>query len=180
MVRLFKADIHGVMDQLEDKGLLLKQHLRDMEKVLGQKEARLKKMAVSRSRVEQECERYKQETEKLEQDIEVAIKRGKDDMARMLITRSGSMAGHRDELGRLLERQDREIARFRDCVEKQRLQYEQIKHRSAEYFHKAEQQEWEETMSAIIPSGIYQELRSEEIELELLQRKEAIKGGERS
>ena len=26
-VRIFKADIHGVMDQLEDKGLLLKQYL---------------------------------------------------------------------------------------------------------------------------------------------------------
>jgi len=34
IIQLFKADIHGVMDQLEDQGLLLKQHLRDMEESL--------------------------------------------------------------------------------------------------------------------------------------------------
>jgi phage shock protein A len=38
--RLFKADIHGIMDQIEDQGLLLKQHLRDMEESLVQKEAK--------------------------------------------------------------------------------------------------------------------------------------------
>ena len=38
MLRLCKADVHGVMDQLEDKGLLLKQYLREMETSLGHKE----------------------------------------------------------------------------------------------------------------------------------------------
>jgi hypothetical protein len=37
IIRLFKADIHGVMDQIEDQGLLLKQHLRDMEDSLVQR-----------------------------------------------------------------------------------------------------------------------------------------------
>jgi len=35
LVRIFKADLHGVMDQLEDQGLLLKQHLRDMQAALN-------------------------------------------------------------------------------------------------------------------------------------------------
>ena len=39
MVNIFKADIHGVMDQFEDRVLLLKQHLRDMAQTLNQKEA---------------------------------------------------------------------------------------------------------------------------------------------
>jgi phage shock protein A len=42
IVRICKADIHGVMDHIEDQGLLLKQHLRDMEKALSEKEAGLK------------------------------------------------------------------------------------------------------------------------------------------
>ena len=38
MLRLWKADLHGVMDQLEDKALVLKQYLREMEVSLKQKQ----------------------------------------------------------------------------------------------------------------------------------------------
>ena len=41
MVNIFKADVHGVVDQFEDQGLLLKQYLRDMAEALSQKEAEL-------------------------------------------------------------------------------------------------------------------------------------------
>ncbi len=70
LMKLFKADIHGVMDQLENQGLLLKQHLRDMEESLGQKEARLKKMLLSRNLAQQDHDKSEKETENLEQDLE--------------------------------------------------------------------------------------------------------------
>ena len=34
ITRLCRSDLHGVMDQLEDKNLLLKQYLREMEEAL--------------------------------------------------------------------------------------------------------------------------------------------------
>ena len=37
MYRIWKADIHGIMDQMEDKGLLLRQHLREMEEELARR-----------------------------------------------------------------------------------------------------------------------------------------------
>ena len=80
-VRLCKADVHGVMDQLEDKGLLLKQYLRDMEEELSQKEARLRKLVVSRDKLQQDYDKYSEECEKLDQDIESALKKDKDDIA---------------------------------------------------------------------------------------------------
>ena len=64
VLRIFKADIHGVMDQLEDKGLLLKQYLRDMAEALEQKEAGLKKMNLSRSQAQRERDKYNQDIEK--------------------------------------------------------------------------------------------------------------------
>ncbi|MBT8331851.1 MAG: hypothetical protein KJP06_05930, partial [Deltaproteobacteria bacterium] len=42
LIRLFKADLHGVVDQIENQELLLKQHLRDMQTALIKKEAKLK------------------------------------------------------------------------------------------------------------------------------------------
>ena len=83
--RLFKADIHGVMDQIEDQGLLLKQHLRDMEESLVQKEAKLKQMCFARDQAQQDYEKGIKESNNLEQDLEVAIRKDRDDIARMLI-----------------------------------------------------------------------------------------------
>ena len=80
VLRICKADIHGVMDQLEDKELLLKQYLRDMAEALEQKEARLKKMNLSRSHAVRKRDKYNQDIEKLDQDLEVAIKRDKDNL----------------------------------------------------------------------------------------------------
>ena len=177
IVRICKADIHGVMDQLEDQGLLLKQYLRDMEKALFQKEARLKKMVASRRQTQQELEKYKQEIEKIEQDLTASIEKDRDDIARLLIRKLKPMTSHMDELQRHTEVLDQEIVQLQDGVEKQRLQYEQFQLKSKEFVHKAEQQEWEKRLSSIIPNSITRDLPEEEVELELLQRKEAIRGG---
>src|SRR6056300_1747917 len=90
--RLFKADIHGVMDQIEDQGLLLKQHLRDMEEALVQKEAKLKQMCFAKDQARQDYEKGKNESNNLEQDLGVAIRKDRDDIARMLIKKLKPLA----------------------------------------------------------------------------------------
>ena len=85
VVRIFKADVHGVMDQLEDRQLLLKQHLRDMAEALSLKEVRLNEMLASRKQAQQDRDKYGRQSQALEQDLAVAIQKDKDDIARMLI-----------------------------------------------------------------------------------------------
>ena len=185
MVRLFKADIHGVMDHLEDKGLLLKQHLREMEEALSQKQAQLTKMKKSRNHLIQEQEKHGKDSEKLEQDIEVAIKGDKDDIARRLIKRNKPLADHLRALDQMIERMDAQIANLEDCLKHQRLSCERIKHRSEEYFLRAEQRMSEENLTFIRASGRFHgpdhDLDygpdKEEIELELSRRKDALGQG---
>ncbi len=177
IVRICKADIHGVMDHIEDQGLLLKQHLRDMEKALSQKEARLKNMMASRRRSQREYEKYKSESQKIEQDLTASIEKERDDIARLLIRKLKQLAVHKDEIGRYIEVLDQDIAQLQDFLEKQQLQYEQLQLKSKEFFHKTEQKEFEYNLSSIIPDNNSQDLSEEEVELELLQRKEAIVGG---
>jgi len=178
-MRLCKADIHGVMDHLEDKALVLKQHLRDMEEEVNRKEARLNKIIASRDHAQREHEKFIQESEKMEKDIAVAIEKEKDDIARVLIKKLKPVAYHRDELGRHVETLDREITQFGKSVEEQRLQCEQLKLRCADYLRAAEREQWEKTVSNIVPHSVSRQPSEEEVELELLQRKESIKGGEK-
>jgi phage shock protein A len=180
VLRIFKADIHGVMDQLEDRGLLLKQYLRDMEEALAHKEVRLKKLDVSRSQTRLKRDNYNKDIEKLEQDLEAAIKRDKDNIARLLIKKIKPLIRLRDDIERHMNALDQQIVQFSNGFDQQRMQYQQLKQRAREYFHQADRKTWEETLTVVTPGMISRELSDEEIEFELIQRKEAMvdnKGG---
>ena len=74
---------------------------------------------------------------------------------------------------------EEEASQLREDLAERRLQYEQLQLRSKDYFRKVEREQWEKQMSSVIPPQITQEISDEEIELELLKRKEAIKGGKK-
>ena len=174
VVKIFKADIHGVMDQFEDQGLLLKQYLRDMEEALNQKEAKLARKIALRNQAQKEHDKYDQQYHTLDHDLTVAVQRGKDNIARMLIRKTKPLGSLCDELAGQLATLDEEISQFKEHLSEQRLQYEQLKIRSAEYFHRTEMQGQEKDMLNIIPNNLSGKLSEDEIELELLKRKEAL------
>ena len=109
IVKIFKADIHGVMDQLEDRGLLLKQHLRDMEEALNHKQAKLRKMTAPHNQGQKDLAGYKQQWEALDHDLTVAVRKNKDDIARMLIRKMKPLENLSDELTCHLKTLDEEM-----------------------------------------------------------------------
>ena len=179
IVNIFRADIHGVMDQFEDQGLLLKQYLRDMEQALNQKEADIARKISRRNQIQKEHGKYNQQYRSLDNDLTVAVQKGKDDIARMLIKKTKPLMGICDALGDQLASLDEELVQLKAHLSQQRLQFEQIKIRSTEYFHRTELLGRKKDMHAVISNDIGEELTEEEIELELLKRKESIipKGG---
>ena len=174
VIKICKADVHGVMDQLEDQGLLLKQHLRDMADALNLKEGKLNKMRAFRKQSQQEYDKYRQQSQPLEQDLAVAIRKNKDEIARMLIRKIKPLDCLRDEIAERIRNLDDEISGYRDHLDQQRLQYERFKHRSVDFFHKTPMHEWQNDQPKIDHAAKYWELSDEEIELELLKRKEAL------
>jgi phage shock protein A len=174
IVNIFKADIHGVMDQLEDQGLLLKQYLREMEEALNCKQSKLSKMTALRSQRHQDLAGYKQQWEVLEQDLTVAVRQDKDDIARMIIRKMKPLKNLSDELTRHLKVLDEEMLQLHGHLEQQRLRYEQLKYRTTEYLHKTQMQRWDKGVIDPVFGGGQAEPADQEIELELLKRKEAL------
>ena len=177
IIRLCKADLHGVMDQLENQELLLKQHLRDMQAALMQKEANLKQICRSRELTRQDYARGETEQRRLETDLEIALKKDKDEISRMLIKKLKPLTGIQADRSRHIERLTDEIRQFRENIEQQRMQYEQLQQKAAEYFHRSEQQRFQDLETTVQGDFAEVYLTEEEIEFELLQRKEAVKGG---
>ena len=177
IVKIFKADIHGVIDQLEDRELLLKQHLRDMEEALNRKQARLRKMTASHNQGQKDLAGYKQQWEALDHDLTVAVRKNKDDIARILIRKMKPLENLSGELARHLKALDEEMIQFKNHLQQQRLRYEQLKNRTTEYLHKTQMQQWKKNVIDPVSDDGYGELSDQEIELELLKRKDALTGG---
>ncbi len=177
-IRLCKADIHGVMDHMEDKGLLLKQCLRDMEEELDSKEARLAALNISRQDAKREQERLEREAEKLEQDLDLALDKDKDDIAKMLLRKLKPLRSHLDEFSVHAMEIEQEQAALKEELTAQQHEYDRLKLKAGRHFHEAEQERFrsERGTAPMAYADFADDSEEAEIELELLQRKEARSG----
>ena len=137
MLRLCKADVHGVMDQIEDKGLLLKQYLREMEIALKDKETRLSHISQNCRQAESELSHCRAGVHKLEKDLDLAVRREKDDIARVLIRKRRGLQGCCEQLELHIEGLSEEKKQLAETIERQHLQYDQLKMKVASFGRQA-------------------------------------------
>lgn len=177
MLRLCKADLHGVMDQIEDKGLLLKQYLREMECALKEKQARRMELTRAGRQLQGDLDRHQAELEKLEADLALALRKEKDDIARMLIRKRRLLQSGCDAMARQMRRIAEEEAQLAEILSRQEIQYREMKARAAEYGRWSEQRPFSDAAEETGGPGFSAHPTDEEIEIELLQRKDAMKQG---
>lgn len=85
--RLFQADMHAVLDKIEEPELLLKQAIREMEESITTDERQIRCWEYE---LQQLTNKYDQQTEtltELEDKLSLCFKSNKDDLARSLIKR---------------------------------------------------------------------------------------------
>jgi phage shock protein A len=122
MSRLFKADVHGLLDRLEAPDAVLRQAVREMEEEIARREARAAAARADADRAEQRRERVAKETGELAAKLELCLTSGKDELARTVVRRKleterllQALTARRDESTALAQRLDREID---DCKER--------------------------------------------------------------
>ncbi len=177
-VRLFQADVHGVMDSMEDKTLVLKQSLREMEAILDDQNRHLKKMKAERDAAAEELARYKKENDAAEADLEMAVQKERDDIARFLIRKQKNLLRHRDHLQSQLENLEAEIGKLKEEIEERRRQYDDLRLRAKTYLSR---QDIRRQRTDDFDNGFPDApgISDEEVELELLRRKERMEGHKR-
>ena len=174
MIRICKADLHGMMDQMENRELLLRQYLREMEMAIREKESLLNILLKARRQAIREKDHLTGEISKLENDLNTAIRKEKDDIARMLIRKTGSMTHIRDELALAVTDHDSKIQQLRETLKQQQQAYAQIKMKAQSVFREKSSEDLNTILKTPSKSDIAWEPCEEEIELELLKRKETI------
>lgn len=85
--RLFRADLHAVLDRIEEPDVLLKQAVREMEDELGRDEQRIKVLRHEHAQIVARETDVAHSTSEIEEELDVCFESGKTDLARALIKR---------------------------------------------------------------------------------------------
>jgi phage shock protein A len=170
VTRLVKSDAHGILDHLEERELLLKQHLRDAEIEVAHQRARAEGLADEQRRLRAEADRLRARETSLDQDVELALAGGQQDLARFAVERLLPVREARREI----EARVAHVAESRDRLCERLVHQEE---ELADLKLRVQARLAEVRSGRAVPPEPERHVAKEEIELELLRRSRRRAGG---
>jgi phage shock protein A len=119
MSRLFTADVHAVLDRIEEPDALLKQAIREMEEALAGSEQTLRGLGQQREDLAERQRKVKTTLADLTEQLDVCFADGNDTLARKILKRrleTERLAQHVADRGEAL---DKELTRRRALTAEQ-------------------------------------------------------------
>lgn len=172
--RLFKADIHAVLDSIEEPDLLLRQSIREMEEVVFQDQQTLKTLGLKREQLEKRLSDLDRSAQEIAQQLDLCLDSNNDVLARTLLRRKLEAKGFQKHLtGRLNDTCDT-IERTRARIKEHQPQLDSMQ-------QKLEMLAQQNTLDpigdgyAVSDYSCNFSIREEDIEVALLQEKQRRK-----
>ena len=164
--RIVRADAHGMMDQLEERSLLLKQHLREAELEVTQKRVKLDGVEEERRRLSEEGKRLEVQVAALDEDVELAMGGGNAELTRFAVRRLlPKRRALRTLFARVAQLDERRV-RLRARLEEQETQLAELRPRVCAALARPGPEPIEWAGESVVTD--------EEIDLELLRRRDVI------
>jgi len=85
--RLFQADLHAVLDHIEEPDALLRQAVREMEEALDRDQQQVKLLKHEQGQLVARQTDLDRSLAEIEEELDICFESGKDDLARKLIKR---------------------------------------------------------------------------------------------
>ena len=103
ITRLFKADLHGILDGLEEPEEVIKQAIRDMEEDIATQERRLEELHAILQRLEREAQETTATMQEIESHIDICFAAQNEPLAKNLIRQRLEMARRAKGIARAQE-----------------------------------------------------------------------------
>lgn len=162
---LVKADAHGVVDAVEDRSLMLRQHVREAEAELHRKQACLAALGAEQKELEQEIPRLEEKKDHLEEDISLAMAQEKEELARFAIKKLLPLRRRSQAVRQRLDEANQEHQILSETLAEQQAEFETLRARVRGYLAQAGSSS---ELGEAFADPIVEE---EEVELELLRRR---------
>jgi phage shock protein A len=169
---LIRADAHGVVDALEDKALVLRQHLRDAAAELDRKRCQIEALDAEGQELAKEAARIARRIESLDRDVAMALAEGQDDLARYAVKKLLPLRHGAEEVERRRVEVKTEHAELGERLAEQEAEYQLLESRVQGHLARLERER--EGGRAF---GRELVVTDEDVELELLRRRRTAEGG---
>lgn len=87
ITRLFRADMHAVLDRLEEPDILLKQAIREMAEDIADDEQKLKQLENEQGYLQERLQEITENLNQMEEELALCFDANNDDLARNLVKR---------------------------------------------------------------------------------------------
>jgi phage shock protein A len=120
MARLFTADVHAVLDRIEEPGALLRHAVREMEEELARGEQRLRVLEHEHGELGERQRKSEAARAELDEQLDVCFANGNDELARRIVRRRLETERLERHLAERRAALAKELAAPRAVVEEQR------------------------------------------------------------
>ena len=128
--RLFKADFHAVLDQVEEPQLLLRQAIRDIEDDLDETELQLRHSESERDELNLRCEELERTKNEIDDQLDVCFESEEDDLARDLIKRKLETQRLWSRVSTRLNAADKNIQTLKTSLDENRATLESMRQKA--------------------------------------------------
>ena len=127
LTRLFRADMHAVLDGIEEPDLMLRQALREMGEALADGSRKLERDRQQRDALVRRQHEISSTLAKVDEELELCLSADNEALARVLLRRR--LEGERllAHVQRQASRLEVDIAQAQQALEQQRSQFEQLR-----------------------------------------------------
>jgi phage shock protein A len=130
MSRLFTADVHAVLDRIEEPDVLLKHAVREMEEELARGEQRVRVLTHEHATLGERQAKTAAMLADLGQQLDVCFESGNEDLARKVIKRRLETERFERNVAERRAALDKELASLRAAVEEQREQLDVMRQKA--------------------------------------------------
>ncbi|MGI9336876.1 MAG: PspA/IM30 family protein [Gammaproteobacteria bacterium] len=128
--RLFRADLHAVLDRVEEPDVLLRQAIREMDEELEADQQRMKLLELEQGQLVARAGELERSLADLEEELNVCFDSGKDDLARRTIRRRLEAQRLLKFLGNKREALEQDLGELQARVAENRLRLDSMRQKS--------------------------------------------------
>ena len=128
--RLLRADLHAVLDHLEEPDVLLRQAVREMEEALAGDGARLKRLRHEHEHVARRAQELQQALDNIDRELDVCFEAEEHELARSLCRRKLETEQLLETVSRRGQAMSRELEALEERCREQQLRFESMRQKA--------------------------------------------------
>jgi phage shock protein A len=167
VTRLFRADLHAVLDRVEEPDMLLKQAIREMEEAMAQDEQQLKVLNHEMGQLVARHDELQQNLTDLEAELDICFEAGHEDLAKALIKRKLETQGFEKFIKRRRQSLQSSITELSKRVEENRRRLDSMRQKAEVFSEDIKSREQDNLWSAPDFS-----VRDEDVDVAFLREKQ--------